>query len=94
MVNVSYLANVMTLKFWRWRGLAEILWAGPTCHHRCPYEREMRETHGGESQGKTEVEVGVMWPQVKKCWQAPEAGRCQSGSCPSASAGSMALLTP
>lgn len=57
-------------------------------------KREMRGTHGGESNVKTELEVGVMWPQVKKTWQAPEAGKTKTGFFSHASAGSVALFAP
>lgn len=52
---------------------------GPKCNHTSPYEREAEgdyiDTEEEEAVWPTvETEIGVMWSQIKKFWQPPEAG--------------------
>lgn len=46
-----------------------IIWLGPKFHHRCPQKRhaEGYNTHRGRGNVTMEAEMGVTWPQVKKC---------------------------
>lgn len=98
-VNVTLygkdLADVIKLRFLSWgdyprlSGWALHAFTGVVTKER---QQEMKETHRRESNVKTEVEVRVTWPQVKTCWQAPGAGRCQNGFYPRVSAESVALL--
>lgn len=77
------------------RRLSHIIWAGPKCHYKDPYEREAgRDTGRRGGNGVTkETDTGVVWSQVTVCWLLPEVTeKTRDGFSPRASEGARSCL--
>lgn len=50
-----------------------ITWEEFKCNNKCPYKKEAKRNLMTVTRGKgnvtTEAEIGMVWPQAKKCWQ-------------------------
>ena len=61
------------------KGFSWIIWVNPKCNYKYPYMKDDWDSQHRREGGNvtTKVDIEVMWPQAKKCWQPQEAGSSQ-----------------